>query len=450
MSDEEKTPSLANKLKDLGYVGVTGDTPYKLPTPDQLSELRRIYDDKSLTNAPRVVQSTDINLNVNFDGTHNNGLYPAKGESPTNIHELSKLQRLAQGANPDNTIYMPGVGAQTLPTGTIDPKTGRVADEASPSLWKALPIPAGNEAKAILEKAYDQLKERINATLADNPKASIYINLTGFSRGAAQAVAFANMLNERGIGPFKAGDVRIANMLLLDPVDKSAGALNTKPPTHVTNTLAIVATAESRNIMDAMAVGKDARVFGLPVVHSGLGGSYNPQGTAAVVLQKGKEFLSNGGVPMADIPSNLKPDWTQMYIHNSSVDNRGIPKLGADSDNWEFNRPARYYEGQRWQSPSVQESLEKLQNRVKSLSEFQALNRTPENKWSEDGKQLQLFNQKDGTSKLYTLNSDGIPVREQHLDVNGVDVTPKPFQTNSVQMNMEQGQSNQPQIKLSM
>jgi hypothetical protein len=52
MSDKGDQPSLANKLKDLGYAGVTGDTPYKLPTPDQLSELRRIYDGKSLCAKP--------------------------------------------------------------------------------------------------------------------------------------------------------------------------------------------------------------------------------------------------------------------------------------------------------------------------------------------------------------------------------------------------------------
>lgn len=473
MADQDKTPHIAHKLKDLGYVGATGDTPYKLPTPEQLSELQRLYDDKNFTNVPRVVPSNAININVNFDGTHNNGLYPAKGESPTNIHELSKLQRLALGANPDNTIYMPGVGAQSVPTGTLHPASGNPALEASPSNLKAFPIPAGKEAKEILEKAFRQLEERINATLAGNPKAEICINLTGFSRGAAQAVAFANMLNERGIGPFKPGDARIANMLLLDPVDQTDRALNTKPPTNVANTLVMVATAEGRNIMPAMQVSKDARLQGVPVVHSGLGGSYNPEGTAAVVLQKGKEFLEKGGVPMADIPSSLKPEWKQMYIHNSSVNNYGVPKLGADENTWE-NKPSRYYEGASRHAPSVQETLKNLpsyskpelqelkteQHKDKQLNERSEQgtsldnqkppNGYPKPNWEDWSKPIRKFND-DGTSGLYTLNPDGVVINYKQLDVNGVEVNPRISVDKSPQVQLTQPQeTNQPQMKLSL
>jgi hypothetical protein len=70
--------------------------------------------------------------------------------------------------------------------------------------------------------------------------------------------------------------------------------------------------------------------------------------------------------------------------------------------------------------------------------------------WNERSKPIREYNQENGTSKLYTFNSDGFPIREQQLDVNGVDVTPKFNQNPSPQMNQSQEQSNQPQMKLSL
>jgi hypothetical protein len=352
-------PKLASSLVSSGYTGVTGNTPYKPATPEQTTTLQNITNDKSVTTVPRTVSSTAISLNVNFDGTHNNGLYPATGESPTNIYRLSELQGNAPGADKANTFYLSGVGAQTMPSDAVHPVTGNPMNEASPSNWQALPMNAGTAATSILTEAFYKLEARINTILADNPNAEIAINLAGFSRGGAEATAFANMLNERGIGPFKAGDVRIANLLLLDPVDQTNGALNVKPPTNVDNTLVMVATGEARSIMPAMVVSDEARVIAIPVAHSGLGGSYNPQGTAAVALQKAREFMEAGGSPVAEIPENLRPDWSQMFIHNSSITPNGVPKLGG-SQTWDTDEPNRRYEGTGSSSPSVQDAITKL------------------------------------------------------------------------------------------
>jgi hypothetical protein len=351
-------PNLPYSLQAQGFTGATGSTPYKPATAEQAATLQSIYNDKSVTTVPRTVSSNATAINVNFDGTHNNGLYPAKGgESPTNIYELSKLQKAATGEL--NTIYMSGVGAQTAPADTLNPLTGNPAAEADISYWQALPMNAGAAATNIVNDAFVKLETRINAILADNPNAEIALNLSGFSRGGAQAVALANMIDERGIGPFKPGEVRIANLLLLDPVDQTNGALDTRPPTNVDNTLVMVATGENRDIMPAMVVSADARVIAVPVAHSGLGGSYNPQGTSAIALQKAKEFLEAGGSPVADIPDHLKPDWEQMFIHNSGVNANGALKLGA-SPTWETDEPNRRYEGSSSSDPSVQAALGKL------------------------------------------------------------------------------------------
>jgi hypothetical protein len=63
---------------------------------------------------------------------------------------------------------------------------------------------------------------------------------------------------------------------------------------------------------------------------------------------------------------------------------------------------------------------------------------------------IRLYNQQDGTSKLYTFNSDGVPIREQQLDVNGVDINQKISPERSQQMDVAQEQSQQPQTKLSI
>lgn len=112
------TPYLAPSLKDRGYTGATGTTPYRPATPDQVRTLQEQYNNSFTSSAPVVTPGKTVVLSFNFDGTQNNGVFPAPGESSTNVHELYKLQLQENGK--DNTFYYPGIGAQTLPTGTLD------------------------------------------------------------------------------------------------------------------------------------------------------------------------------------------------------------------------------------------------------------------------------------------------------------------------------------------
>jgi hypothetical protein len=70
--------------------------------------------------------------------------------------------------------------------------------------------------------------------------------------------------------------------------------------------------------------------------------------------------------------------------------------------------------------------------------------------WSDRSQPIREYNQQDGTSKLYTFNSDGVPIREQQLDVNGVDINQKILPDRNQQLNVVQEQSQQPQMKLSL
>lgn len=80
-------PYLALSLKDQGYTGATGTTPYRPATPDQVGTLQEQYSHSFTSSAPVVVPRKTVVLSFNFDGTQNNGAFPAPGESPTNVHE---------------------------------------------------------------------------------------------------------------------------------------------------------------------------------------------------------------------------------------------------------------------------------------------------------------------------------------------------------------------------
>ena len=129
------TTYLAPNLKDQGYTGATGTTPYKPANTQQVDALRNFYNNSPVANAPQVVSATAIVININFDGTKNNGEFPAPGESSTNIAKLSNLQKETNGV--DNTIYLPGVGAQTVPTGTLDGKFGGGKSAPPPPIGSA-------------------------------------------------------------------------------------------------------------------------------------------------------------------------------------------------------------------------------------------------------------------------------------------------------------------------
>lgn len=341
-------PYLAPSLKDKGYTGSTGTTPFRPATGSQLENLQDLYANSPVKAAPTVISATATVLNINFDGTQNNGNFTAPGESATNVYKLAQLQSKAIGE--ENTIYLPGVGAQTAPAGTTLPN-GNPAPGSSPSNWDSIPSNAGKIANSILEDAYSRLTARVNVIRATDPNAEISLNLSGFSRGAAEAVAFANLLNERGIpGVYPSGQVPVDTMVLFDPVSQTKGQLNTEWPTNVKSNLVFVAMDEGRPIMPAMPLGGDANVVPVTGAHSDIGGSYNSQGISAVTLGLAREFQSSSGAPMAAVPVDLQPDWAQMNIHNPSLDNYGNPMWG------EF-QSQRIYEGAKLGSPSVQDAI---------------------------------------------------------------------------------------------
>ena len=334
---------LAPNLKQEGYVGVTGRTPYKPVSDAGVQALQNLCSQPPLHGVQRVVWPGATVINIGLDGTQNNGWFPALGESPTNVFQMSQMQRDAFGE--DNTLYFPGVGA---PTGV----PGMETPDVQASKLESTPHAAGVIAKKIVADAYDRLTARVREIHAQNPDAEISINLSGFSRGAAQAVDLANLIEERGIpGLYEPGQTRIDSMLLFDPVDMTQGALNTAWPTNVKNNLVLVALGEDRHIMPAMPVGPTARVLGIPeAAHANVGGSFNPQGIQAVTLGVALDFQRASGMAVPDAPAHLQPDWNQMQHHDSSRDNYG-------KRIWSRHEFGRYYEDAGRAAPSVQEAV---------------------------------------------------------------------------------------------
>jgi hypothetical protein len=334
---------LADSLREAGFIGVTGRTPYRPVSAPGVQYLHELSVHPPLEGVDRVVAPDAAVISVLFDGTLDNGWFPAPGAVPTNVFRLSRLQAQALGVS--NTFYRPGIGAAEGSPGAGRP-------DVPARTWEALPVPAGEAGQRSVEQTYAQLLARVQEVRAEAPGAPISIHLAGFSRGAAQAVALANLIDARGVpGVGAPGQVRVDTLLLFDPVDMTGGVLDTRWPRNVGNALVLVAMGERRHIMPPMRVGPDALVVGIPeAAHGDVGGAYDERGIGAVTLGVAADFLRASGMALPPLPEPWLPDWERMRAHDPSLDNYG-QRL------WSVDEAARYYEGAPRTAPSLQETV---------------------------------------------------------------------------------------------
>ncbi len=326
---------LAPSLRAEGYTGSTASTPYRPATSAQTDLLQSQYG-TSFSALVTPARAGTIQLSINFDGTQNDSNALKPGEAATNVAELHDLLR---NAGPQRSVYVSGIGTDGVTPGSIE------------SNLQSTPFAAGAIGQAKLEVAYRELLRMVDAARSVDPNALIELNLTGFSRGGAEAVAFANLVNERGIpGVYAHGTVVINSMVLFDPVNQTNDALDTRWPANVRNSLVIVAMDERRIPFPPMPVGSNAIVIGMPGAHADIGGGFGTQGISAVSLCLARSFLDATGAPIAQVPDERLPDWTQQRVHNSALDNHGNPQFDTSAGN-------RYYEGSGIGSMSVQEML---------------------------------------------------------------------------------------------
>ena len=120
-------------------------------------------------------------------------------------------------------------------------------------------------------------------------------------------------------------------IMLYDPVDATGGALNVRVPSNASSVLVLGAGSEYRSAFPAVGVvdpskPADPRIMRieLPGAHTDIGRGYD-QGIGNYTLQMGRDYFARSGVPIAELPTNLKPGNSPVRVHDSLNDGNGNP-----------------------------------------------------------------------------------------------------------------------------
>jgi hypothetical protein len=144
--------------------------------------------------APIADVSRDPNLYtyvVAFDGTWNDRLEIDKGSNPTHVDRLERVLSESYAHDRIEGAYYNGVGTRTnFLLEYLDGATGRGTVERA-------------------EKAYEDFRAQAQQWVEENPDARVHVHAMGFSRGAASARHFLNLVDERGVGLGPHQDVQV-------------------------------------------------------------------------------------------------------------------------------------------------------------------------------------------------------------------------------------------------
>ena len=274
-----------------------------------------------------------------FDGTNNdrNNLRLAGDSLGTNIAMLAD-QATAMESDRFKTRYYPGVG------------TG--GDQGGLPEAAFRPTSAVN---AAAERAYAEF--RVSAIqYLDTPGSSpadISAATTGFSRGCATAIRFAQLVNDRGLVGSDGNviappcSIPITGMALIDPVARFVEGPMHIPPNVQGQVLTVMAEHENRSDFRPLYYGDDPRVTTVshPGNHVGVGGGYDRHGTAANVLEGVTGYFQKRGIALADVPPDRRHDpaqpqllYTEAYAtaRNGDVLSR---EDGGSVERWRLDDP---------------------------------------------------------------------------------------------------------------
>lgn len=238
-----------------------------------------------------------FNFFAAFDGTNNDqGNLKLSGDPyPTNVGNLDR-QANRSVSDTFKRNYYPGVG-----TG------GDQGNQGHAAFWPTGPINAAAETAYgdFVKASQEYLNIHPGATPAD-----LGASVTGFSRGCAAAVRFAQLVNDRGLvapdGTVIAppGSVPITGMALMDPVATGVQGETGIPANVKGQVLVVQAEHEKRSPFRPLDYSEDPRVTTVkhPGNHVGVGGGYDRNGTAANVHEGVTGYFQNRGVPLAKVP----------------------------------------------------------------------------------------------------------------------------------------------------
>lgn len=252
-----------------------------------------------------------------FDGTWNDKDSDMPKTIPAKLYDqLNELET----RNPRvNTYYYPGVGTRTnIVKKIIDGTTGNGAvDKAN--------------------NALDQLKKIVNSS-GDAP----HIYAIGFSRGAATARHFINLVdeyynNEKIIGAPSLtlfSEPRIYAMLFDTVATGQLDKLNLDIPMSVTSVVHLVATSEQRIYFPVVRVNKSENErtgvnkiyeFDLPGVHSDIGGGYGD------ALEELSYLFASKWLEKQGLYINVHDSGVQELLNMGKNDSRWL-KIGKPDD----------------------------------------------------------------------------------------------------------------------
>lgn len=243
-----------------------------------------------------------------FDGTNNDKDGKRDKETPysTNVGQLWNQYEEKQKTNPRlHGGYYPGLGTKEKPwTGTWAPA----------AVTRGVIKTAKEAYENFAREASDWLAEMAKKKLKKKPKKpamTVTVVLTAFSRGAASAVIFSQLLYRNGlVDPsnknkplIKPGKVGVTAGVLFDPVATGVKGNLAFPP-NVTNAVAIKAMNEYRTMFKSVDYSKQTdivKTFGMYGNHCDIGGGYD-NGLGALSLEAATKFLQRSGLPINDVP----------------------------------------------------------------------------------------------------------------------------------------------------
>lgn len=282
---------------------------------------KRIDDPKN----PNLVQ-----IEVAFDGTGDDR------EQMTNDTNPALLEDAFEGPKQ----YQPGIA--THPAKGFGAKVENNFEFAT-----------GAGMQARIDAAYNNLVAEVNSIKGGNPKAEVVLVVTGFSRGAAEARAFTNELDKRGVpvtsskqpdGTFKEhyDTPHVGVMVLFDTVEMSANRnLDMGIPANVDNVLHITARDEHRTDFPLTKATDpkrpdDGRIteVAMPGSHGDIGGG-NPNAYSQISEQIARQYMVNAGVQMKpeDPKQQVDVNDPSLRLHDTGGGLFGMKRPTFDSKN---------------------------------------------------------------------------------------------------------------------
>lgn len=269
---------------------------------------------QQLQSIKEISGSTDtFTFLANFDGTNNDKDSPSYSNDkyPTAVGEIAELGKAAQQtAENFKSRYYPGVGT----SGT----------EPGSSVFPAV------EAIATAELAYKEFQSEASSWLKTHPDGEVTTMLTSFSRGAAPAAIFSQLLYERGlIDPenpdvplIESGKIEVSAGLVISPVTTGTLDLNIAFAPNVSNMATVLAENEYReNYIQNVYEQPGFTDVWLSGNHCDIGASYD-NGLGAIYLQKYTEFFRNAGLPIGEVGAErqFNPDEAAIHVETVNID----------------------------------------------------------------------------------------------------------------------------------